>query len=183
MADPVSVLGAAAAVLAAGFAGMNLLMSDRRDRTKWAREALVEVLVSFLDRSFYMGRTSRVLLGARLDSAAPDELARISTLFRQQDDEQRSALTRIRLLGNRRAVQAAEDLLRADRLYFESAHTATSMFMDEERETCRAAREAFVVAAKHTIALPLRSVPPIALTGVLLDIEHTNRDRSSPPAQ
>jgi hypothetical protein len=57
------------------------------------------------------------------------------------------------------------------------------MFMDEERETCRAAREAFVVAAKHTIALPLRSVPPIALTGVLLDIEHTNRDRSSPPAQ
>jgi tetratricopeptide (TPR) repeat protein len=124
MADPVSVLGAAAAVLAASFAGMNLLMSDRRDRTKWAREALVEVLVNFLDQSFYMGRTSRVLLRARLDGAGADALERASNHFQQQDDEQKSALTRIRLLGNRRAVQAAEDLLNTDRLYFKSAQTA-----------------------------------------------------------
>jgi hypothetical protein len=47
-----AIISAVAASLAAVLAGVNLVVSGRREHAKWARETLVEVLVDFVDASF-----------------------------------------------------------------------------------------------------------------------------------
>ena len=52
MSSVASVLSATAASIAAVLTAINLYVTGRRERAKWAREALVDAFIAFLDESF-----------------------------------------------------------------------------------------------------------------------------------
>jgi hypothetical protein len=51
-----TLISAIAAIAAAVFAGVNLWITGRREHSQWARQALVESLVEFMNASFDVTR-------------------------------------------------------------------------------------------------------------------------------
>jgi hypothetical protein len=168
MPDPTSLVSAGAASLAALLAGVNLYLSGRRERHKWAREALVEVFFTFLSASFDIGSACRRLVRARLDGAAPEELGDLVKRIDELHQVQTAALTRIRLLASGGAVESAVGLHLADHAVVDLARRTEESLAEDEFRSCRelrayrAARDDFVLAAKKAMGIPaLRPGPTL----------------------
>jgi hypothetical protein len=157
MPEPASLVSAGAASLAAVLAGLNLYLSGRRERQKWAREALVEVFDTFLGTSFDTGAACRRLARARLADAPAEELADLARTIRELHGTQTMCLTRIRLLANRTAVEAAVRLHSADHAYVDLAQRTDRQLGadDPGLRMARVARDAFIVAAKRAMGIPV----------------------------
>jgi hypothetical protein len=109
MADLASIVGAGAAAVAATLAGTNLFLSERREQSKWVREALIEAYVAFLQASFELGKVTRQLRSAR----PADRIAEVRGLEKRAGrlhEQQTEVLTRLRLLALPMIIRAAEDL-------------------------------------------------------------------------
>ena len=108
----VGYVTAAAAGLAAILSAINLWLSGRRELNRWAREALVEALVSFFDTSFKLRSSCRelIFLAPNKDS----EARAIRRIIVAAHDLETDTLTRLRLLAPSRVDKAAEALHEAD---------------------------------------------------------------------
>lgn len=96
----------AAAVTSLATLIVTTVVGGRREQHRWARDALTDAFVAFLEASWAHSDAVRSLpeqAGAELD--APLGLYR----------EMRSQLTRLRLLASEEVLRAGEDLLRCQR--------------------------------------------------------------------
>lgn len=149
MPDSASWISAGAAALAAVLAGLNLVYSGRRERQRWIRETLVDLLVTYLDASFTWARAA-----IRLPDGGDDTPARreISDAHATQD----AALTKLRLMTGKAMLDAAFDLHAANHA-FERALAMDPPAADEEVEQLREqlwqARNRYVECGKRTIGL------------------------------
>ncbi|MEU8155683.1 hypothetical protein AB0B94_18635 [Micromonospora sp. NPDC048986] len=165
MADKASFVSAIAAALAAVLAALNIYYSGQRERERWARDVLVDVLVTFLDSSFDSSRAVRDHLEGAAADDAPDWVARVETAHRQK----MAALTKIRLLAPGRAVDAAVGLHEADYRFARlgSAHPIpTAAKISLVHEEVWAARRQFIAASQRTVRLRYRDAPTRSLTGM-----------------
>jgi hypothetical protein len=88
------------------------VVGGRREQHRWARDALTDAFVAFLEASWAHSDAVRSL--SERSSAELDATLR---LYR----EMRSQLTRLRLLASEDVVKAGEDLLRCQRSVQEAA--------------------------------------------------------------
>jgi hypothetical protein len=121
--DISSVLSAVAATLAASLAGVNLVVSGRREHGRWAREALIEAFMEFMAASFVTGRACRVVLALRRSEPSSVEIPETRKRAEAAHDTQRATMTRLRLLASAEVVAAAESL-------HEREHGLVSLVMD-----------------------------------------------------
>jgi len=157
MPDTASLVSAVAAALAAGLAGANLYVSGRRDRERWAREALVDLFVSYLDASFQLAHAvwppseSDVLHLDGLD-AAEIRLTKV----RQARDDQMATLTKLRILTAKVVVERAVALHEAGHrvvdLHFANP-PATAAAIEAAHADLWRARLAFVASCKRALGL------------------------------
>ncbi|WP_203924335.1 hypothetical protein [Rugosimonospora africana] len=123
MTDIPSALSPIAATAAAILAGINLVVSGRREHGKWAREALVDAFMEYMGASYVAGHACRVAIDIR---RGEQDSADIPTLRQQAQvahDTQRSTMTRLRLLASADVVAAAE-------LLHEHEHRLVSLAFD-----------------------------------------------------
>ncbi|ALV47995.1 hypothetical protein AB0K85_29755 [Streptomyces cellulosae] len=131
----------AAAVTSLATLIVTTVVGGRRERHRWARDALTDAFVAFLEASWAHSDAVRSLpeqAGAERD--APLSLYR----------EMRSQLTRLRLLASEEVLRAGEDLLRCQRSLQEAAPGPA-----REAALARASvrRRAVVDAAKKEMGL------------------------------
>ncbi len=154
----VGYITAAAAGLAAILSGINLWLSGRRELNRWAREALVEALVSFFDTSFKLRSSCRelIFLAHNKDS----EAATIRRSIVAAHDYETDTLTRLRLLAPSRVVKAAEILHEADHAIIDAYYAESPQNEFEQAlSNARSARIEFISAARF--AFRLRDTAPI----------------------
>jgi heme exporter protein D len=117
------------------------VVGGRRDQRRWARDALTDAFVAFLEASWQHSDLFREQSeqGAHPPTGAADAY-----------DEMRSQLTRLRLLASGSALGACEELLRRQKVLREAAPGAA-----RQAALTRAsqARRAVVVAAKTEMGL------------------------------
>jgi hypothetical protein len=154
--DTVSIVSAAAAALAAALAGANLYVSGRRDHQRWAREALVDLFVAYLDASF---RITQAFVPASPSHAHQDRPATAEqrlNVVRQAHDLQMATLTKLRILTSKvlieRAVALHEACHRVTDLDL-AVPPATSLEIQAAHTDLWAARLAFVAACKRALGL------------------------------
>jgi hypothetical protein len=153
MSNSASTISAIAAALAALLAALNLYYSGRRERQRWVRETVVDLLVQYLEASFAASRGAD-----RLRAETTDE-ARTTAQQAMDDahDAQDAALTKLRLITNRAMVDAAFALHAADHRFVNVA-TTTPPCTDEKLRRARddlwRARHRFVAAGKRAVGLP-----------------------------
>lgn len=111
-------LQAAGVVLAIIISLVTYVVSNRRDDTKWQRDALLGAMTQFLDGSFarYSGRAFAVRYGeiqpdSRLVQRSFDAYAKRAESGKRQ---QNTAMTSLRLLAPVEVVAAAEKLMLED---------------------------------------------------------------------
>jgi hypothetical protein len=156
MAEVVPVIGAVAAVIAAVLAGVSVWATGRREERRWARDALVDTFVAYLQSSF--SNDARAALEER-QSANPDQqvVAALRSSCNAAHDAQMQALTRLRLLGTPSAVAAAERLHTADhevtRYAFETNRPNSDDRWRDLRAQQRQSREAVIEAARAALGL------------------------------
>ncbi|HET9901264.1 MAG TPA: hypothetical protein VFR46_09400 [Actinomycetes bacterium] len=104
-----TLVSAIAACLAAALAGVNLLVLPRRERVRWAREALVEAFVEFLSATYATKDACRDAVKARRAGAArgDEEIVRLYEMMIASRDQELAHITRLRLLASRRVMDAA----------------------------------------------------------------------------
>ena len=108
----VGYVTAAAAGLAAILSGVNLWLAGQREINSWAREALVEALVSFFDTSFKLRGSCRRLIHLAVEKEFEAQEIRLEIVAAHNLET--DTLTRLRLLAPSRVVRAAEGLHEAD---------------------------------------------------------------------
>ncbi|MFF1443369.1 hypothetical protein [Streptomyces sp. NPDC058295] len=131
----------AAAVTSAATLIVTTVVGGRRDQRRWARDALTDAFVAFLEASW-----------------------RHSDLFREQVEggpspigaaeayeEMRSQLTRLRLLASGHALGACEELLRCQK---KIGRTTPGTARQGALADASQARRAVVAAAKSEMGLP-----------------------------
>jgi hypothetical protein len=167
-----SVIAGVAAVAALGaavFSGLTLLITGRRETRKWLRESLLEAQVEFLDASFrYPARQLHALIGDLPSDAVVSQTMDLSSYwadYKTAHEAQNDALTRLRLLAGDAVVRAAENLHDIDehislRLMGDEPYLGLAAF-NELRRNQRTAREEFIKAARVGVNLspgaPIRS--------------------------
>jgi hypothetical protein len=152
-----TIISAVAASTAAVLAAANLFVSGRREHAKWARDALVEVLITFLDASFQSkDAVKHALREAQIDPSS----TRVAELLEEaQDAERRMRLmqTRLRLLAPPSVVDAAQELrtatLRYARQFNIRNENATSTDLETRRQLW-ALRQHVLDEAKDALSLP-----------------------------
>jgi len=154
----VDYVTATAAALAAILSGVNLWLTGRRELNRWARDTLVESLVTFFDTSFKLRSSCRELISlAKTDKAKIQARVKIIAAHDLETD----TLTRLRLLAPSKIVVAAEALHEAD-------HAIADAYFSIDPETSfelalvrtRAARVEFIRAAR--LAFRLRDMAAIS---------------------
>ncbi|XUL94000.1 hypothetical protein ACQ86D_51460 [Streptomyces galilaeus] len=118
------------------------VVGGRRDQRLWARDALTDAFVAFLEASWQHSDLFREQEEG--DVLLPDGAA-------DAYDEMRSQLTRLRLLASGHALGACEELLRCQKAVAQSAPGAT-----RQGALARAsqARRRVVATAKTEMGLP-----------------------------
>lgn len=96
-------VSAAAAILAAVLAGLNLALTGWRDERRWRREALTEVLVTFLDATFKGVRKTAVDDRDNGLDISVHEQASINSHV-----DMLTSMTRLRMLADAKVVRQAE---------------------------------------------------------------------------
>ncbi|GAA4561204.1 hypothetical protein GCM10023097_77280 [Streptomyces collinus] len=141
MGDASSWAAWAAAVTSLATLIVTTVVGGRREQHRWARDALTDAFVAFLEASWAHSDAVR----SRSEQSCA-ELEATLRLYR----EMRSQLTRLRLLASEDVVKAGEDLLRCQRSVQEAAPGPA-------RETAlgeaSAQRRAVVDAAKKEMGL------------------------------
>jgi hypothetical protein len=154
----VAVLSAITASAAAVFAGLNLWLTGRRESAKWAREAMMESFVNFLDASFRSKDSCKTLLRrvrsgtGNLDSESFIATANVAT------DDMLGYVTRLRMLARPEVIKAARDLVRQNKSYIALACGDLTAVTDDAdsaiRRDIEKARDDFVLIAKKEMSLP-----------------------------
>lgn len=161
--DLPTVLSAGAATIAAVLAGLNLVVSGRREHAQWAREALADAFASYLDASFECGLACREATVARFRGTRPDRLDDLRERLDEAHETQMQALTRLRLLSTRGVAASAQALHTVEhdlvKLCFEGTGAPDSAAIAEVRERLRRARELMIEAARTSMHLRGESDP------------------------
>lgn len=110
------ILTAAAAIAAATFSLVTLVVTGLRERSRdkrlWVRENLLEAAIAYLDSSWLTRRDTRLAMTVRNSDAAWFEQLKVECW--RQNSVKAFQLTKIRLLGNSALVEAAQRLYDAD---------------------------------------------------------------------
>ncbi|MFI1164647.1 hypothetical protein ACH4UM_13710 [Streptomyces sp. NPDC020801] len=96
----------AAAVTSMATLVVTTVVGGRREQRKWARDALTDAFVGFLEASWAHSDTVRAL---------PDDQVNHSARTQEYYAEMRSQLTRLRLLASPQVLEAGKELLRCQR--------------------------------------------------------------------
>jgi hypothetical protein len=158
MGTGAAVISAVAASIAAILTAVNLYIAGRRDHTKWAREALIEVMVTFVDASFE-GKDA-VKYGIRdgkPDSwpPAPDAQCRVDALAAKH--QMRTMQSRLRLLSTPEVVDAAQVLREANAEYVRLLDGDYAVAVEQDahmRNRLWMLRQDFINEAKRVLTLP-----------------------------
>src|SRR5262245_14366454 len=146
------VVGTGAAMLAALMSGLTLWFSAARDERKWRRDALVNVLATFMDASF--GRPGNIAYRLRLSGSDLSEIRQASVAAQARQTE---ALTRLRLLAGRNVVESAVALFDIENSIQEMVLSAPQLPNEKQwvamYEKRRAARTALLTAARSSLGL------------------------------
>ncbi|MFG2039085.1 hypothetical protein [Dactylosporangium sp. NPDC048998] len=158
MGSVATIISAAAATVAALLAGLNLVVSGRREQAKWAREALVEVLVGFIDASFdSKDIVKRAIRDGTPDSWPLDRNADAHQEAKAAEHRMRHTQSRLRLLAPPAVVDAAQQLRIGTRRYLAllDAHLEDAQVRDAAmRAELWHLRQRFLNEAKAALALP-----------------------------
>jgi len=160
--DSGSLISAIAASAAAVFAGVNLWISGRREHSQWARQALVESLVEFMNASF---NVTRACAQGRQLGKQEGRQGELQELKQKTEDAlhemQMPIVTRLRLLcppgvADAALVLHAQDHVRIA-LTFERNRFRPDAFK-QARETAwrdlREARVSMINEARAALRLP-----------------------------
>lgn len=104
------------------------LVGGRREQHRWARDALTDAFVAFLEASWAHSDAVR---------SAPPETDTASEVAQDLYREMRSQLTRLRLLASHHVLRAGEDLLRCQRALHEAAPGPAREAALAEAAACR----------------------------------------------
>ena len=116
MSSVASVLSATAASIAAVLTAINLYVTGRRERAKWAREALVDAFIAFLDESFKAKDHCKTVCRLEREYDISDEQrGQIRADIHKAIDEMYSQLSRLRLLAPQYVVGPSTSLAEANR--------------------------------------------------------------------
>src|SRR5882757_217764 len=111
MGSTAAVISAFAASAAAIFAAANLVLSGRREHTKWARETLIEIVVSYVDLSFdSTDLIKRALRRSSPQDWPPDSEATVRADAQDTERRMRQVQSRLRLLAGPEVIDAAQRL-------------------------------------------------------------------------
>ncbi|WP_426513003.1 hypothetical protein ACPPVO_21550 [Dactylosporangium sp. McL0621] len=158
MGTGAAVISAIAASIAAILTAVNLYITGRRDHTKWAREALVEVMVTFVDASFE-GKDA-VKYGIRDGKPnawppAPDAQCRIDA--QAAKSQMRTMQSRLRLLSTPEILDAAQILREANAEYVKLLDEDHAVAVEQDaymRNKLWMLRQDFINEAKRALTLP-----------------------------
>jgi hypothetical protein len=146
------MLSAVSATIAAVLVAVNLYLSGRREQSRWAREALVDVFVAFLNAGFVGAGAVTRLVG--LPPTATDaEVRRYRDEIAEAHRSETEMLTRMRLLTTPVVVEAAVDLHMAVHTCTDLAETRRSDRLADANDRIWEARHRFLAAAKSEIGL------------------------------
>lgn len=163
--DVGTLASAGAATTAAVLAGLNLVVSGRREKAQWARQALADAFVAYMDASFECGLLCREATVVRLGQAErpTDRLDELRARLDLAHDAQLQALTRLRLLSTRGVAAAAQGLHTTEHdlvtLCFDGPDELDQPAITEARERLRRARELMIGAARLSMHLRGESDP------------------------
>jgi hypothetical protein len=145
----------AGAVLSAVTLIVTTIATGRRERAKWAREALAEAFYAFVDESYLLADLAKDHLDLLWAGADDLEVERSREVVRVQQDALRKTMTKIRLLAPRTTVDKATAVrhAHADMLAELTASTTESRYADLLRSTA-AVRQHLMDSAKKAMALP-----------------------------
>lgn len=172
-----AAISAIAATVAAALAAVNLYLSGRREHVRWARAALDEVLVAFLDASFQCKDCVKSVIrtvrqGGSIGPAAESQRDEAIGL----EVGMRSMQTRLRLLATPEVVDAAHQLRITSRNYIRllDADPDTMLAQDAEmRRRLWSQREELISAARKAMALPRSWLrPPVAASATSKAASH-----------
>jgi hypothetical protein len=146
-----------AAALAAVFAGLNLYVSGRRQHRQWARQALVESLVEYMNASFDVSRACSRISRLRSEGAS---LSDLQALREEAEDTLHKAqlpiMTRLRMLCPPEVADAAQVLHAQDhvRLALVFKELASEDLFKNAKEARREARISMINEARAALSLP-----------------------------
>ncbi|MFF9408246.1 hypothetical protein ACF1B0_22400 [Streptomyces anandii] len=141
MGDPSQWAAWAAAVTSMATLVVTTVVGGRREQRTWARDALTDAFVGFLEASWAHSDAMKALSG---DQANPGERAE------EHYAEMRSRLTRLRLLASEQVLEAGQELLRRQRAVQEAPPGAGR---EQALEDAARARRRVVAAAKREMGL------------------------------
>ena len=152
--------GAAAALLAAVFSGISLYLAGRREERRWRRDALLKCYQRFIELSFDRSLIAVKSIQTRRADVPPQVrgVFNLDELRIQEDQlhtEYDSLITRLRLMGVRDVIDAAETLHVRDNQLVDLGWASDIEFkvFEEKREQNRRAKEAMLGAARATLGL------------------------------
>ncbi|MGW7056542.1 hypothetical protein [Streptomyces sp. NPDC054887] len=141
MGDASALAAWAAAATSVATLVVTTVVGGRRDHRRWAREALADAFVQFLEASWRHSDALRAL---------PPETPADPDLARSDYAEMRSQLTRLRLLASDSVLGAGEALLRRQR----ELERADPSHRQEALARVSAGRRQLVDCAKRDMGLP-----------------------------
>lgn len=151
----ITIAGAATALVAAGFSGITLYLTGRRETRQWLRDSVLDALTQFLDASFAgLGQSVYDTLRAPGFDGNTDEFLEQSRVAHR---EQNDALTKLRLLASDPVVRAAEALHVADDAIAEAllgpGPVPDPPELDILRSRQKQAREELIIRARRLLGL------------------------------
>ena len=147
-------VAAAAAVISLVTLVVTTIATGRRERVKWAREALAEAFYAFIDTSYTTATAARKHQEALWSGSVEDGHATAAELDRQ-DSILRNNLTRIRLLAPSKTLRKAQNVRQAH----SNLRHALAFELEQERyngllRLVAIAREELIGSAKRAMGLP-----------------------------
>jgi len=154
--NPASMLSAVSATVAAVLVAINLYVSGRREQSRWAREALIDIFITFLNAGFSGGAACNRLTAASAGSSEA-EVLRYREEIQQAHQTETEMLTRMRLLTVPAVVEAAVGLHVAMHAYTDLVSDDLPVLTGRERDVINdqiwQARRSFLAVAKAEIGL------------------------------
>lgn len=152
------ILSAVAASVAATLAAVNLYVAGHREHAKWARDALADIMVSFLDAGFRSkDAVQHAIRQHRMDSPSESVIDAYADEAKAAEREMRRTQTRLRLLAPPEVVDAAQILRVATKHYIALLNEDRQVMYDRDtqmRQHLWDLRQDFITRAKTALALP-----------------------------
>ncbi|MGH3569611.1 MAG: hypothetical protein ACRDRH_27085 [Pseudonocardia sp.] len=148
---PAAVLVAVASVLNLG---LSAFFASRRERLKWAREALSEATFTFVDASFQAKDAATRLRQLYVRNGSSTDIQGADSEMWREREKLRNALTRLRVLSPAQTIQAAQAVRQATSNYCNAL--GSELRLEQENELIaeiRRAREQFVADARRQMGL------------------------------